>query len=175
MIAKSVEVSGWDEPSEPLLLPLSNVGCDEFERALLPIVRDLNMTCVNPDMGNWLPVYGRAEKLWGAQTGLPLVYGLSQIVVSLVRIKGEKLDILIASDAWAQGVTHHEQLLLLMIHHMRRGHTQAGCDFLLDLLDGEMDTKLMNEALAFARRHSCGTPLLHTHDGVVGNRLRAVD
>ena len=87
MVAKSISRTWRDDHSDPVLLPLGKIGCDTFECALLPMIRQLTMTCVNPDMGTWLPVYGRAEKLWGARTGLPLVHGLSQIVVSLVRIK----------------------------------------------------------------------------------------
>lgn len=175
MGARHTSDFGQEVFSEPALLPLSHLGCDAFECALLPLIRKLTHSCIVPDQGSWLPVYGMAEKLWGARTGLPLVYGLSQIVVSLIRLKGEELQILYAFDEETQGVTRDEQLLLLMIHHLRRQHDQAACDFLLDLLDGDMDGTLLEEAQAFASRHSCGDPLIYTHDGVQGSHLRVID
>lgn len=175
MVVKSVSKNWRDERSDPALLLLSKIGCDAFERALLPIIRQLTSSCRSPNMGNWLPIYGHAEKLWGVRTGLPLVYGLSKIVVSLLRIKGDAFRILPPSDDTSNEVTADEQLLLLLIHHLRRGHVNAGCDLLLDLVDGEMDEELMEQAREFAQRHSCGQPLTHTHEGVVGSHLRLVD
>jgi len=169
------DASSWDDLGDQALIPLSQIGCDAFECALLPIIRDLTLTCRCPEGKSWIPIYGDAEKRWGARTGLPLVHRLSQIVVTLVRIKGNALDVLNPADQSMRAlVTRDEQLLLLMIHHMRRKHLHAGCDFLLDLVDGDMDAELMEEALRFAERHSCGAPQTRKHDGVLGGRLRVV-
>lgn len=159
----------------PEMLPLRMIGCDDFERALLPLLRDLIETCRNPDGRSWTPVYGAAAARWGAQTGLPLAYGLARLSEALLRVKGDRLWMLARDDnVRAAKVTPDERLVLLLLHHLRRSHVAAGTDFLLDLTDGEMDEALMACALDFARRHSCGAPREIGQDGRTGPHLRAV-
>lgn len=166
---------GGTDPSPADLLPLDRIGCDAFERALLPLVRDLAVGCRDPESRSWNLAYRAAARRWGAQTGLPLAYGLAQIVTALTRIKGDALQVLDHDGGAPQAaVTRDEQLLLLLLHQLRREHLNAGCDAMLDLTDGEMDDELMALALDFARRHSCGTPREHRHDGIVGPRLRVI-
>jgi hypothetical protein len=172
---KHVNDTWWGDPVEPVLTPLSTLGCDDFECALLAIIRDLTLTCRHPEQQTWVTVYGAAGKRWGVRTGLPLVHGLSQIVVALLRVTGGDVHILDETDDFTRTVaTRDEQLLLLMIHQLRRNHLQAGCDFLLDLLHGQMDADLMQQVLAFAQRHSCGRPQTRRHDGVLDGHLRVV-
>lgn len=153
------------------LLPLRLIGCDAFEQALLPLVRDLMETCRNPEGRTWAPAYNAAAMLWGARTGLPLAYGLARISQALVRVRGDRLQMLDAGDA---DVTRDERLLLLLLHQFRRNHLAAGNDFLLDLTEGEMDAELSDLTLDFARRHSCGTAREIGADGPTGPHLRAV-
>ncbi|MFC3058660.1 hypothetical protein [Paenirhodobacter populi] len=162
------------DPDHAELLPLHVIGCDAFERALLPLLRDLMETCRNPDGRSWNAVYGAAASRWGARTGLPLAYGLARISEALLRVKGERLQMLDAADtAHAAEVTRDERLLLLLLHLLRRNHVLAGQDFLFDLTEGKMDKELMALALDFARRHSCGTPREVRHD-TTGPHLRIV-
>lgn len=166
---------GGTDPGFADLLPLERIGCDAFERALLPLVRELAGGCRDPESRSWNLAYGAAAKRWGAQTGLPLAYGLAQIVDALTRIKGDALQVLDhASAVPYAAVTRDEQLLLLFLHQLRREHLAAGCDFMLDLTDGEMDDELMALAIEFARRHSCGNPRERRHDGIVGPKLRVI-
>lgn len=175
MTTNSVSNFWWAEPAKPDLTPVSQIGCDAFERALLPIIRNLTITCIHPERLSWISTYEAAGKHWGVRTGFPLVHGLSQIVVALLRVKGEHLDVLInINDLTRDLATRDEQMLLLIIHQLRRNHFYAGCDFMLDLVNGQMDTVLMDEVLAFAQRHSCGTPQLQKHDGPIGQGLRLV-
>ena len=74
MTGVSRDASSWDDLGEQALIPLSQIGCDAFECALLPIIRDLTLTCRCPEGKSWIPIYGDAEKRWGARTGLPLVH-----------------------------------------------------------------------------------------------------
>lgn len=165
----------WDSIEADTVTPLSLVGLDAFEQNLLAIIRDLAVTCFNPERQTWIPVYAKAEQLWGVRTGLPLVHHLAQIVVSLVRIKGKRLHFLDNSDPRAQDVaTYDEQQLLLMLHHLRRQHVNAACDFMLDLVDARMDEQLMQDALRFGKRHSCAPARAYNHKGAIGPNLRPV-
>lgn len=163
------------DPAHAELLPLHVIGCDAFEQALLPLLRELMETCRNPEGRSWNVVYSAAASRWGARTGLPLAYGLARISEALLRVKGDRLQVLEGSDtAHAAEVTRDERLLLLLLHQLRRNHVEAGQDFLLDLTEGEMDRPLMTLALEFARRHSCGAPREVRHDGAAGPHLRVV-
>lgn len=169
------DITCHTEPPLPEMLPLQRIGCDAFERALLPLLRDLMETCRHPEGRSWTPVYGAAAALWGARTGLPLAHGLAQISDAVLRIRGESLRVLAASDTdHAEEVTPDERLLLLLLHQLRRNHVAAGQDFLLDLTGGEMDEDLMALALDFAQRHSCGAPRAIRHDGPAGPHLRVL-
>lgn len=155
------------------LMPLHTIGCDPFEEALLPILRDLVQTCRAPDGRTWNTAYGVAAATWGPWTGLPLADGLARIAEALTRAKGARLHVLCETEA-PEAVTRDERLLLLLLHQLRRSHTAAGYDFLMDLTDGKVDSVLMEHALDFAARHSCGPPRTLRHDGTVGPRLRVV-
>lgn len=167
----SNRVHGADRPE---VLPLAIIGCDAFECALLPLVRELMETCRDPRTHSWSPVYSAAAARWGAQTGLPLAYGLARISEALMRVRGDRLQMLAADPAHETEVTRDERLLLLLLHQLRRNHVAAGQDFLLDLTEGEMDRDLLACAQEFAQRHSCGTPREIGHDGPIGQRLRLV-
>ncbi len=163
------------DSSNAELLPLHVIGCDAFEQALLPLLRGLVETCRNPGRCSWDSAYIAAASRWGVRTGLPLAYGLAHISDALLRVKGEKLQTLgMADTAHAAEVTRDERLLLLLLHQLRRNHVEAGCDFLLDLTEGEMDEELMALALDFGRRHSCGAPREVRHDGTAGPHLLVV-
>lgn len=163
------------DTGDDALLPLHDIGCDAFEQALLPLVRDVMHTCRDPEAPSWHVAYGVAASVWGARTGLPLAHGLAQIAQALLRVKGERLRMLTTADpAHVTAVTDDERLLLLLLHQLRRNHINAGHDFLLDLTEGEMDDELMALALDFARRHSCGTARDIRHDGRDGPHLRPV-
>ncbi|MFE3836450.1 hypothetical protein [Pseudogemmobacter sonorensis] len=161
------------DPAQAGLMPLHVIGCDDFERALLPLLRALMQTCRNPRGRSWNAVYGAASARWGTRTGLPLAYDLARISEALLRVKGDRLRML-DGTADAARVTRDERLLLLLLHQLRRNHVAAGQDFLLDLTEGEMDAELMALASGFARRHSCATPREIRHDGPVGPHLRPV-
>lgn len=162
-------------PADTGLLSLRGIGCDDFERALLPLLRDLMQTCRHPEGRSWTPVYGAAAARWGARTGLPLANGLAQISAALSRVTGKRLQMLSGSDtSHADQVTSDERLVLLLLHHLRRNHVAAGQDFLLDLTGGEMDEELMALALEFGHRHSCGAPRTIRYDGSSGPNLRSV-
>ncbi|WP_010141609.1 hypothetical protein [Oceanicola sp. S124] len=161
-----------DSGPEAEIQPLHLVGCDPFERALLPLLRSLMETCRDPETHTWNAVYREAAGIWGAARGLPLAYGLAHIAEALLRVRGDRLCICPAPGA--EGVTRDERLLLLLLHQLRRQHLAAGQDFLLDLTEGEMDDELMQRALDFARAHSCGTPRAIGSEGVIGPRLRLI-
>ncbi|TXR54935.1 hypothetical protein FME95_02535 [Reinekea thalattae] len=139
------------------------------------MIRALAHSCLDPKAPNWLSVYARAEQQFGSRTGLPLVNGLAQITVSLLRIKADDLQILPSSESIeSEKVLPDERLILLMIHHMRRNHFIAGYDFLMELLLGEVDDELLEQAHSFANRHSCGEQQPRSHKGIIGKRLRLV-
>lgn len=161
------------DTAEAALLPLHAVGCDDFECALLPLLRDLMATCRNPDGPSWIPVYGAAAKRFGVRTGLPLADGLARIATALLRVRGARLHMLAGADTdHAAAVTQDERLLLLLLHLLRRDHVGAAGDFLFELTDGGMDEDLMASAVDFARRHSCGAARVIRHDGPAGPHLR---
>ncbi|WP_460275738.1 hypothetical protein [Celeribacter sp. ULVN23_4] len=163
------------DPASSALMPLGLIGCDAFEQALLPLMREVMETCRDPDHHTWNRAYHVAAERWGTRTGLPLAYGLAQIVQALTRVRGTQLEICDTADrVRADVVTRDERLLLLLLHQLRRNHIAAGQDFLLDLTDGEFDAELMELALAFGRRHSCGAAREVRFDGGTGPHLRPV-
>lgn len=157
------------------VLPLHGIGCDPFEQALLPLLREVMKTCRDPERHTWNGAYGTAAAIWGARTGLPLAYGLARIAQALLRVKGARLHVLDGSGPeQVRAVTDDERRLLLLLHQLRRNHIAAGHDFLLELTEGESDDELMALALDFARRHSCGAARDIHHDGPSGPHLRPV-
>ena len=157
----------WSDIETPALVRLSDIGCDGFECALLPMVRDLTITCLEPECQSWIPVYNKAHDLWGPRTGLPLVNTLAQIVVALIRVRGAQLNVLHSrKDRQDAFVTQDEQCFLLALHHFRRQHQNAAGDFLLELTGGLYDRELWWQCLAFGQRHSCGEALpRHADEG----------
>jgi hypothetical protein len=163
-------------PAETGLLSLQGIGCDDFERELLPLLlRGLMETWRHPEARCWTPVYGAAAARWGPRTGLSLAHSLAQSSDTLLRIRGHGLRVLAASDTdHAEEVTPDERLPLLLLHKLRRNHVAAGQDFLLKLTGGEMDEEHLALALDFAQRHFCGAPRAIRHDGSAGPHRRAV-
>ncbi|MEY8828229.1 hypothetical protein AB9K34_07410 [Sedimentitalea sp. XS_ASV28] len=141
----------------PNVLHISQLQCDDFERAVLPMARHLVLSLTQPEHHCWHRAFVIAVEQWDESVGLSVAYHLQKLVRALLHCRTEGLtfqDPLCIDDKHT--VTRDEWLLIGMIHNMRRDQTPEARDCVYQITRGRMDPVVIRTALQFATRFSCG-------------------
>ena len=138
-------------------LALGDLDCDAFERDLLPVIRNLLDAARRPEGEGWHLAFAIAAERWGETPGPGIAWLLQKVLRAILRVRpaGLAFQPPLSVEARAR-VTRDEWLLVLMLHHMRRGQTARARDLVWQVTEGRMDPDVIRAALAFAARFSCG-------------------
>lgn len=137
------------------LKPVADLPIDDFEAALLPLLRHFTLALSGESSRGWTIAYGLAAERWGAPIGLPVAHEIAKLVTALEETRGSlpRVQNPLCMDARLLA-TLDEEYLLLMIHHMRRDETANARDVVWALTKGHTLAAFIRQALSFAAKHS---------------------
>ncbi|KZM42919.1 hypothetical protein OA90_27245 [Labrenzia sp. OB1] len=143
------------------LKPVADLPIDDFEAALLPLLRHFTLALSGDSSRGWKTAYGLAAERWGAPIGLSVAHEIGKLVTALEETRGSLPCVQdpLSMDARLL-VTLDEKHFLLMVHHMRRDATADARDAVWALTEGHTLAAFIRQALGFAARHSLAAPLV---------------
>ncbi|WP_395172698.1 MULTISPECIES: hypothetical protein [Roseibium] len=147
-------------PDQSASLTLAaDLPIDDFEIALLPLLRHFTLTLSGEKPKGWQIAYGLAAERWGAPIGLSVAHEIGKLVAALETARGSfpKVQDPLCIDARLL-VTLDEEYFLLMVHHMRRDETADAREAVWALTEGHTLAAFIRQALGFAARHSLVAP-----------------
>lgn len=142
------------------LKPVADLPIDDFEVALLPLVRHFTLALSGESPKGWKTAYGLAAERWGTPIGLSVAHEIGKLVAALEETRGTlpRVQDPLSMDARLL-VTLDERFFLLMVHHMRRDETADARDAVWALTEGRILAPFIRQALSFAARHSLVAPI----------------
>ncbi|MEM0947466.1 MAG: hypothetical protein AAGB07_18535 [Pseudomonadota bacterium] len=143
-----------------VLKAVADLPIDEFEAALLPLLRHFTLVLSGKNPNGWQTAFGLAAERWGAPIGLPVAHEIGKLVAALEETRGSlpRVQDPFCTDARLL-VTRDEERFLLLIHHMRRDNTAGARDAVWALTDGHALSAFIRQALSFAAKHTLVAPL----------------
>lgn len=154
-------------------LTCENQGFDEFETALVPVLRHFMTAFTRPDSQAWQFAYSIAAERLGENIGLSAAQAMLKLLRALFQRHPEGVSFRDPLDkAKRDTLTRDEATIIAMLHHMRRDNTAPARQALYDLTDGRMDPGVIRAGLSFARRFHSGPGPAPTYD--TRPRLRLV-
>lgn len=143
------------------LKPVADLPIDDFEAALLPLLRHFTWALSGDSPKGWQTAYGLAAERWGAPIGLSVAHEIGKLVTALEQTRGAlpRVQDPLSMDARLL-VTLDEKYFLLMVHHMRRDETADARDAVWALTEGRALAAFIRQALSFAAGHSLVAPVV---------------
>ncbi|MEM1079444.1 MAG: hypothetical protein AAGI09_13045 [Pseudomonadota bacterium] len=142
------------------LKAVADLPIDDFEAALLPLLRHFTLALSGEAPKGWRTAFGLAEERWGTPIGLSVAHEIGKLVAALEETRG---SLPFVQDPFCIEarllITQDEERFLLLIHHMRRDNTAGARDAVWALTDGYSQAAFIRQALSFANKHRLATPL----------------
>lgn len=141
------------------LKALPDLPIDAFETDLLLLLRHFTLSLSGKSRDGWQVAYAWSADRWGAPIGLAIAHEVSKLVSALEETRGTFPHVLDPDFTDTDlVVTKDEEQFLLVIHHMRREHTNAARDAVWTLTQGKSLASFIRQAHSFAAKHSLVAP-----------------
>ena len=126
---------------------------DDFERGLLPVIRQFLVCFDCPAMQTWRRANTVAAECWGESMGLLIAYKLQKVVCALYEARQAPIDYCdpLAVDS-RSFLTADEIRILRMLHYMRRDDTPAAREAVAAVTENTMDPHVIRAGLSFAHQ-----------------------
>lgn len=139
---------------------LQRLGCDAFERGLLPVARHFLTAFQQPGVHTWQAAYTIAAERWGDAIGFAIAHAMGKLIGALLRSRSDGVGFHDPLDPDARTrLSRDESDLMIMLHHMRRDDTAKARDAVEALTRGRMDPDVIRTGLSLATRFSAGAAI----------------